>query len=138
MDEAENVFVSRHREWLAGGQTDHRQNALGRLPGGGKTGRHHQTRSPAFTETQLRNPFARERCRSTHTASPPRSRRSKAVLHLSTPVGTSSQSGRHTTRQGQTLQPRPGEPVAEVAQKMKRPPIEVADIIRAVGKIFID
>src|ERR1035441_7793766 len=50
MDEAENLFISRHCERLAGGQTDHRQNAVGSLPGSGSTGRHHQTRSPAPAE----------------------------------------------------------------------------------------
>src|SRR5665213_95915 len=55
VDEAEDVFVPRHRQRLASRQTDHPENAMGGLPGSRAASGHHQSGASTLVAAQLRH-----------------------------------------------------------------------------------
>ena len=116
LDEAEDVSVSRHREGLAGRRADHRQGAVGSLPGSGAAGRHHQARL-ARTSCGTASPLTCSKPAPTCA----RSRCCWATPNSSTPPSTcifpSASDGRRPTRWTRLASPaRTGEALAEAAK----------------------
>jgi hypothetical protein len=123
---------------LTCGQADHAQSSVGSVPGSGSASRDHESRAPASAAAQLCHPLSRRRSGSADRSGVARAYRPEAHFYLSASVRAPHQSGWHTARQHGAFQTRPGEAVAKAAQKMNRPPFEVADIIRAHGDSFVE
>src|SRR5436305_14612617 len=139
MDEAADLLVPRHREWMACGQAHHRKDGLGCRTPSLCPRRYQEASHSAYAPALFCDTYAGVRCRSANHPDYPGALGSGSNNSLSAPFTTPSPSDNESARANEHFGSCSTPTLPKKAEAgMSRPAVEVADILREQGDRFLE